>query len=85
MTYLDAIYKLIKNSNLSEEEGKELKAFTDVLVINKQSFPLVVPDKYKRVIQKISDKGFLCQLKNILSRQINFDNTDLDDDVAGIH
>ncbi len=85
MTYLDSINRLIKDSNLTLEEGINLREFTDPLVMNRQSFPTEIPDKYKHVIQKITEQGFLSQLEDILTRSIDFDNTDLDDDVAGIH
>lgn len=85
MTYLDAIYSLSKDSKLTSKEGEELKKFTDSLVMNRQSLPTEIPDKYKQVIQKVSDQGLRSQLEDILSRSIDFDNTDLDDDVAGIH
>lgn len=85
MTYLDAIYRLIKDSKLTSKEGEELKKFTDSLVMNRQSLPTEIPDKYKQVIQKVSDQGLRSQLEDILSRSVDFDNTDLDDDVAGIH
>jgi len=86
MVYLDAINKLIHDAYLDSDEALTLKMFTDSLAWNKCN---VLPDKISSacmsVIRKIEEKGLLNRLNDIIASPKDFDNTDLDDDVAGIH
>lgn len=86
MVYLDEIYKLIHDANLNENDGITLKMFTDSLAWNKQqTLPAIIPLVCQPIIKQIEEKGLLNKLNDILARPIEFENRDLDDNVARIN
>ena len=87
MYYLDHIHQLSHDCHLTDEELSILRNTIDSMVWNRiHELPNAdESDELTAVLKKIKDAGKLDALKALLRRDVDFDDTDLDDDVAGVH
>lgn len=87
MYYLDKIYRLAHQCNLTDEELTILRETTDKMVWNRiQNFNLLEQkDELSLILHKIDNANLMDELKDLLQRDVVFDNTDLDDNVAEVH
>ena len=72
---------------LTDEELTTLRNMTDNMVWNRihDLHSLELDDELSMILRKIEDANQMEELKDLLKRDVDFDNTDLDDGVTGIH
>lgn len=87
MYYLDQIHQLSHDCKLTDEELSILRDTTDFMVWNRihELSNADESDELTAVLKKIKDAGKLDELNTLLRRDADSDDTDLDDDVAGVH
>lgn len=87
MYYLDKIHQLAHDCNLTEEELSILRKTTDNMVWNRihDLSYLEQNDELSMILRKIDNANQMKELEDLLRRNIDFDNTDLDEGVAGVH
>lgn len=87
MYYLDKIYRLAHQCNLTDEKLTILRETTDKMVWNRiQNFNLLEQkDELSLILHKIDNANLMDELKDLLQRDVVFDNIDLDDNVAEVH
>lgn len=87
MYYLDKIYRLAHQCNLTDEELTILRKTTDNMVWNRNHnlHSLEQDEELSLILNKIEEAHQMEELIDLLQRDVDFENTDLDDGVANIN
>lgn len=83
MEYLKSIYKIAHDARLSDEESSKLKEVTDRMALNRDSdLSFLDCDDWLEIKRKLQRSNQLEQLRETMSRHMDFDNTGLSDGAA---